>query len=373
VKLIRPLAYSSRPVCEYHLHFGVTPCPWPECKHGVEDDEFSLDVSPSRGMVTRYRRQRWISPDSQPYYSWIGDDWRPAFLDCVRLVNREMERLKLRQSVGKDTVYHYTDLNGLKGILDSQAMWLTDYAYLNDSTEMEHGLGLVKEKLLAAIDDPKYAKVADVFSSWVDGLVNHKHRICISSYSLDGDSLSQWRAYGSVAIGFKPDLSLAGWNSESSINSVIYERDKQELYIDYFLNHVLQAHEVDVAKIDSVESLDLTYQGGVHSTINLVACLKNPGFADEREVRVAYVENPEFAEIGMTIAPKKFRVSADAIIPYVTTRDLASEKSKPELPIREVVVGPTISPKGERSIREYLDHLGLEKVELRRSSIPYRK
>lgn len=33
-------------------------------------------------------------------------------------------------------IYHYTDGNGAKGIIESQALWLTHYMYLNDSNEL---------------------------------------------------------------------------------------------------------------------------------------------------------------------------------------------------------------------------------------------
>ncbi|MEU6190491.1 hypothetical protein [Nocardia sp. NPDC047038] len=40
-------------------------------------------------------------------------------------------------------LYHYTDINGLKGILDSGEIWLTHMAYLNDSQEFEYGIGVM--------------------------------------------------------------------------------------------------------------------------------------------------------------------------------------------------------------------------------------
>jgi len=36
-------------------------------------------------------------------------------------------------------LFHYTDLNGLQGILSNADLWLTDSRYLNDSEEMRHG------------------------------------------------------------------------------------------------------------------------------------------------------------------------------------------------------------------------------------------
>jgi hypothetical protein len=238
---------------------------------------------------------------------------------------------------------------------------------------MEHGLTTVKDRLRNAIADPKYANVAATFSAWIASLEKHQHRVCISSYSLDGDSLSQWRAYGSVAIGFAINYGLVGWSGESSIASVIYRRADQELYLDYFINHVAQAYEVDLQKIGDKEQTDRYYLDGGHSAIKLVASLKNEGFADERELRTAYVENPAFVKDGMSSAPTRFRISGDAIVPYVSTSDLSFFQKDSKLPIVKIVVGPTISPVGEKSIKKYLDHLGLRHVQVSRSAIPYRE
>lgn len=36
-------------------------------------------------------------------------------------------------------IYHYTDLNGLKGIIESEALWATNINFLNDKNEYIHG------------------------------------------------------------------------------------------------------------------------------------------------------------------------------------------------------------------------------------------
>jgi hypothetical protein len=360
-------------VCDRHFHYGQTPCPWPACVNGTEHDEFQMERHLFAEEATQYKRHQWTSPSGQAYFSWLDDTWRPSFLASPNLVDREMLRIGVRPPIDPLIAYHYTDLGGLKGILDSQEMWLTDYEYLNDSSELNHGLAMVKQKLREAVANPKYENVADSFTTWIAGLDHHQHRICVTSYSYDGDSLSQWRAYGSVAIGFKVNQALGAWSGECTISSVIYNRAHQERYLDFFINHVSQAYELDKKSDSDSERLKELYSGGAHTAINLAASFKNEGFSDEREVRVAYVENPEYFKIGMTPATTRFRVSGDAIIPYVTTGDLSARLSNKELPIVSIVVGPTISPTGEKSIRAYLKHLGLDNVSVTRSSIPYRE
>src|SRR4051812_47406897 len=44
-------------------------------------------------------------------------------------------------------LFHYTDATGLIGVLEHRAMWASDVRYLNDSSELEHGLALIGQAL----------------------------------------------------------------------------------------------------------------------------------------------------------------------------------------------------------------------------------
>ena len=49
-----------------------------------------------------------------------------------------------------ELIYHYTDLNGLLGILESKELWATDVRYLNDASEATFGEERLR-KLVALI------------------------------------------------------------------------------------------------------------------------------------------------------------------------------------------------------------------------------
>jgi hypothetical protein len=44
-------------------------------------------------------------------------------------------------------LYHYTGLQGLSGILQSNTLWATDFRNLNDSSELVYGAGILCEEL----------------------------------------------------------------------------------------------------------------------------------------------------------------------------------------------------------------------------------
>ena len=42
-------------------------------------------------------------------------------------------------------LFHYTTIEGLKGILENRCVWSTHFEYLNDSTEVIYGQTLAKK------------------------------------------------------------------------------------------------------------------------------------------------------------------------------------------------------------------------------------
>ena len=53
-------------------------------------------------------------------------------------------------------LYHYTDANGLEGIIKNQQIWFTHYQHLNDPTEVTYGME-VASRVINEIGN-KYAR-----------------------------------------------------------------------------------------------------------------------------------------------------------------------------------------------------------------------
>jgi hypothetical protein len=58
----------------------------------------------------------------------------------------------------RESLYHYTTLSGLLGIVDSAELRCSDIRYMNDSTELRHTLDLLGEqvtrRIVAGVDKP---------------------------------------------------------------------------------------------------------------------------------------------------------------------------------------------------------------------------
>jgi hypothetical protein len=102
------------------------------------------------------------------------------------------------------TVFHYTNDVGLRGILETGRLWLSDIFSLNDPSELRHGISRAVSILMdKAGSGPRETKVfADDFATFLDRGVEISAHFFVLSFSSDGDDLGQWRAYSDNGRGY---------------------------------------------------------------------------------------------------------------------------------------------------------------------------
>src|SRR5579872_521596 len=101
----------------------------------------------------------------------------------------------------QDLLYHYTDAAGLLGILESQRLWATNAAYLNDPTELLHARAVYKGWLEARTEQGIARELLDNVKV-IDLMLEHIFHVFVACFCRNGDLLSQWRGYGSGGRGF---------------------------------------------------------------------------------------------------------------------------------------------------------------------------
>lgn len=141
----------------------------------------------------------------------------PAVLEraIARYNTRIDGELRKEQDANKidDTLYHYTNVAGLEGILKSEAVWFTDFRHMNDPSEITHGIELCRDviRLRKPGVDGRVALFLDCLADLMR-LENFSRALeyFIGSFSRASDDLGQWRAYADngrgIAIGFAPHL-----------------------------------------------------------------------------------------------------------------------------------------------------------------------
>lgn len=286
----------------------------------------------------------------------------------IALVHNDQLGLRLNRSQNH-YVYHYTNVVGLRGIIDSRSIWASDYHFLNDASEIVFGLQIL-EMLTASrhgiagyFDNELRQELLMALAMTIEGRNNYY--VFSASFCRKGNLLSQWRGYSGqdgIAIGFRRDfLERRARNNGFVSGPVHYYFSPVETNVDLLnqwlgtraaaLQETLQGLEERVrAELEEDEGdlLDTLVRGRRAEHIDrwileTAAFIKHPTFSEEAEWRCITVPDRHRLP-GRNVQD---RPSGSRIIPYVNF-ELGQEEDR-EIGIGHVVVGPNAN-------LEALDH-----------------
>lgn len=282
-------------------------------------------------------------------------------------------------------IYHYTDLDGLIGILGNRGFWLSEAIFLNDSEELYNGLKITKKLIQKLISKKRYSQFVHILKNVNDKLDSHcfnNYYIC--SFSLKKDDLEQWRAYAKNGTGFCIGFDIHKKTSYPHFQEisngwpyahVIYD-DQIKTYI--LLTIIFKyCNEYKKDRINGLGySDDEEYiQGLFHALISFFVNFKNDAFSSEKEVRIIYASR-HHTDI---FNKKYYRNCNNVLVPYVCTNDTKSKTNdgaKLEvdmLPVSEIIVGPAINQRQTiDSVQYFIQDLGYPPEIVKASSIPFR-
>ncbi|HEW78432.1 MAG TPA: DUF2971 domain-containing protein [Phycisphaerales bacterium] len=286
-------------------------------------------------------------------------------------------------------IYHYTSPENLRSIIDNGELWLTNTAFVNDTTE---GNALRKETDLFKESDFVNKEI------WDQGALslNGKAKYYIISFSKGENMLGQWRAYGSFCIGFEAQqLVRKGF----SLYDCVYTREAIKAWL-------LEKDQIKEWKGDHLDEKKRRLAAG--SLIYIASKkYKSRHYESEQEVRLITVSEhswsyPSTRRLDYEDPPIHFRDHPvyKVPIPYVkffvsgnqesrekqygrtdkSEREIKAEKRAAEdkqkrglLPIKEVRIGPMANQKdAELACRILLDARGYKSAKVICSKIPNR-
>lgn len=99
---------------------------------------------------------------------------------------------------GALSLYHYTDLSGLVGIVERHDLWVSHSRYANDDEEVTHGLSIVCNALKRATESGQHDAV---FLQTLTKLTEEPEGAYICCFCEKDNLLSQWRGYGANGSG----------------------------------------------------------------------------------------------------------------------------------------------------------------------------
>lgn len=320
-------------------------------------------------------------------------------------------------------LWHYTTLEGLKGILLSHNFWATDYRYLNDSSEIIHSKSIVQKEVLprvvqtieqecqkndeakkftdgyGGIDQLAKIETAETIEILYKSLLSSKPlkqvpfvlsfcKVPMESTFLKRNGLlSQWRGYGKDG-GYAVILDMGALNNEfkieqkeflhaiSGVGEVEYEPDELKK------NHIMRknldtishfAYRVYRMRLYN-ENLELVTKELLEALSDCMMLLKHEGFKEENEYRFYTMtyEKSEKSKLDLDDQKRSFKriMTRDyngTVVPYINL----FEKSK-TLPIKRICIGPNQNKElRKKSLETFLGTINLEHIEVIFSDIPY--
>lgn len=270
-----------------------------------------------------------------------------------------------------EVLYHYTDLNGLLGILETNGFWATNYNFLNDKKEFVHGIEICQQ-IIDEFNIPDLPEEGKVYLEAVRRLLySNDQDIFIVSFCSKSDLLSQWRGYSGgqqgVSIGLDHKeiyrYSTRRANEYFFVQKVIYDKKIQRAIIKDIIKSGLD-------KVIKYHITDDTFQPQeINMTLkSFIALFKDDSFHEESEWRRVTVNFKKSTDLLKT----EFRVRGNFILPYVEMPLIYQQSEERILPIREIVVAPPSSKTTINSLEYMLNQKGYGDVKVKASSIPYR-
>jgi len=272
-----------------------------------------------------------------------------------------------------DLLYHYTSVDGLRGIITNRVLWATSIHHLNDTQELLHALHLASQAVQAYRPASLTTLQVNLGMQMLEYIEKLKSlKLFIASFSEEGDLLSQWRAYcpreGGYSLGLSAPvvLSLAERNG-FSLYPCIYDREEQRDLIQFIVGSylgLLQGITVSANRATKglVESAAFNFVGAL---VRVAPLLKHPTFFEEREWRLVATTPP----VGNSV---KSRRVGNSVLPYREIR-LAGAGSDSGTVIGKVVVGPARKLQASvDAIRKVLHAEGMFECEVVASASPFR-
>ena len=309
-----------------------------------------------------------------------------------------------------DAIFHYTNADGLFGILTRKEIWSTAYFTTNDESELSAVKGmladlckefttqlvsdkheyvdLIRQHGINIFDYPKdfeeiwFDTMEETFDIYITCFCRAK-----SELEYQDGLLSQWRGYGGAG-GYALQFShskMTNWTTRTLENKeshkyifydVYYSLDNpfkdivldhkdffQETYMNYLDNVAIRLQKLENGDepIDSDFKLVLpdAFTGPLMALLLYRILTKNSHFSEERECRMTILDPPDDIE---------FFIRNGVIVPYTKT---------PQAPesfmdcIEGVIVGPGANQQVRyQGVQHLLKSLDME-IEVRLSKIPY--
>jgi hypothetical protein len=319
------------------------------------------------------------------------DDWAEAD-QALEGFRKDVDALiaKHFQAVGatteyQATIYHYTNVKGALGILESGQLWFTERVHLNDPVEIRYGLGVAHRLFGVAMRDrggaipvnaashlkAEHDVNLDTFGFW------------ISCFSLDGDDLAQWRNYADDGRGLCLGFSTTNFDLNEMAEHIPNRLRFPVNYNENDLRKNLQTY-IDIgldvlekANLPARESYYQPYGKALYYERDFLRILNDGFYANSLLFKhAAYSHEQEYRLLVSGFRDKIFacghhhlRERSGEIVGYLS---IPIPRWKEQGVLTHIRLGPAAPDQLADQFRMALMTLGLPTPKIDKSRIPYR-
>jgi hypothetical protein len=278
----------------------------------------------------------------------ISDDSiRDELLNLENKINTERPQID-----ASNLLYHYTDITGLKGIIENNEFWLTRREFMNDAFEEAYAREILKTAYHNVYKNNNSAD--EMYEKYMIRFFEFSKNY-IFSFSIESDSIHQWSYYSNndgYSIGIKQDdllTEVRKVKKDWKVGSVIYDKKKQIEYLTQLIQ-MIQSVEDDKSKDN------FRYINEIENFMAYLFCMfKQKNHACENEYRI--VLDDMFDET-------KYRIRNGLFLPYLIIKFAGN------IPIKNITIGPKISKDIYAiGLNEYLSSIYRDNILVKSSEI----
>ncbi|WP_197087310.1 DUF2971 domain-containing protein [Bradyrhizobium sp. LTSP857] len=295
----------------------------------------------------------------------------PDYSELEQLIS---QRVRSHKTVDiPSSLYHYTSSAAFLSIVEHNAIWFSDFRYMNDLSEMRYGVDL----FLAELEKREADETTKNWRALFAGAREQFERafvytdVFIFCMCEENNLLNQWRVYGRDTVPLCLELPteplvMAEWTPyRFELISMVYDAGTQQKIVKDCIDlGVRYARRHQGTIFDDNDALRSYLEMWVAICVDWCTALKHPQFAVEKEWRLSI-------RWGLETRPmtgRHFRTSPAGIVPYIIM--------KPEegrIPIRSVTIGPCNHPDIQRrTIVDYLHQMDRTTTQVHLSNLPVR-
>jgi hypothetical protein len=292
-------------------------------------------------------------------------------IDLGNLVTERIDHLRHKKL--PETLFHYTSSQAFLSIIQSNSLWFSDFRYMNDLSELEYGINLVRSTIRKRFDGETDLQVGRLLPFAMEQLEQARTYTDVFVFCMceENNLLNQWRVYGKDTVPLSMELATNSFTEQIwtpynfEIVPMIYDIEAQEAIVDACVDVGLEyAKKQRNTVLRREQDIQDFVEMWISTCIDECTALKHPQFEVEREWRLLVRWGLRYKGR----SERKFRHAPSGIVPYL-------ELTPPggDINLWSVTIGPCRYPEvHKRTMLEFLYQNLKANAEVHVSNLPIR-